>query len=107
MKQTAVEWLAEKYDYAYWMVKRNEISPVLAEQWKKHYLEQAKEMDKQQKEDFFNAGVRYGSGSVMANEWGEDTEEYNFEQYYNETFKSEQNESNNKQIYNEMFEAFI
>jgi hypothetical protein len=49
----------------------------------------AKQMEKEQKEDFFNAGVRYGSGSVMATEWGEDTEEYNFEQYYNETFKSE------------------
>ena len=48
MKQTAVEWLAEKYDYAYWMVKRDEISPVLAEEWKKHYLEQAKEMEKEQ-----------------------------------------------------------
>jgi hypothetical protein len=52
-------------------------------------IEQAKEMEKEQIEDFFNAGVRYGSGSVMSTEWGEDTEEYNFEQYYNETFKSE------------------
>ena len=34
--KTAVEWLAEKYDYAYWMVKRDEISPGLAEEWKKH-----------------------------------------------------------------------
>lgn len=88
--KTAVEWLAEKYDYAYWMVKRDEILPALAEEWKKHYLEQAKEMEKEQVEDFFNAGVRYGSGSVMSTEWGEDTEEYNFEQYYNETFKSEE-----------------
>ena len=45
---TAVEWLAEKYDYVYWMVKRDEISPGLAEEWKKHYLEQAKEMEKEQ-----------------------------------------------------------
>ena len=72
MKQTAVEWLIEQL---------TEIHPKA--------FEQAKEMEKQQKKDFFNAGVRYGSGSVMANEWGEDTEEYNFEQYYNETFKSE------------------
>ena len=48
--KTAVEWLAEKYDYAYWMVKRDEISPGLAEEWKKHYLEQAKEMEKEQHE---------------------------------------------------------
>ena len=68
---------------------------VINQNWKllEDIIEQAKEMDKQQKEDFFNAGLRYGSGSVMATEWGEDTEEYNFEQYYNETFKSEQNES--------------
>jgi len=76
---TAVEWLEEQMktwgDLPRW--QRDDI------------IEQAKEMEKQQKEDFFNAGVRYGSGSVMATEWGEDTEQYNFEQYYNETFKSE------------------
>ena len=87
--KTAVEWLAEKYDYAYWMLKRDEISPVLAEEWKKHYLEQAKEMEKSQIIDAYWDGVRYDSGSVMATERGEDTEEYNFEQHYNETFKSE------------------
>ena len=39
--------------------------------------------------ELFKAGVNYGSGSVMATELGEDTTEPNFEQYYNETFKSE------------------
>ncbi len=78
MKQTAVEWLMQqlptidKYDPYY-----------------QNLFTQAKAMEKEQIEDFFNAGVRYGSGSVMSTEWGEDTEEYNFEQYYNETFKSE------------------
>ena len=76
MKQTAVEWLFEQW-------------PILESQIPERILEQAKEMEKEQIEDFFNAGVRYGSGSVMSTEWGEDTEEYNFEQYYNETFKSE------------------
>jgi hypothetical protein len=80
-KQTAVEWLAEKYDYAYWMVKRNEISPVLAEQWKKHYLEQAKEIEKQQIIDAWDDGA-YGGGQFTTTH---DTSE----QYYNETFKSE------------------
>ena len=73
--KTAVEWLAEKYDYAYWMVKRDEISPALAEEWKKHYFEQAKEMEKQQimkaRQDIFHTGN-------LTNE-----------EYYNETFKSE------------------
>jgi hypothetical protein len=72
---TAVEWLFEQY------VNKSIITI--------EDIEQAKKMEKEQKEDFFNAGVRYGSGSVMATEWGEDTEEYNFEQYYKETFKSE------------------
>lgn len=82
MKQTAVEWLI----YEHFGGIEN-CTPDF-----RFHIEKAKEMEKQQKKDFFNAGVRYGSGSVMANEWGEDTEEYNFEQYYNETFKSEQNE---------------
>ncbi len=74
MKQTAVEWLAEKYDYAYWMVKRDEISPGLAEEWKKHYLEQAKEMEKEQ---IIDACKQCSYSYEEA------------EQYYNETFKSE------------------
>jgi hemoglobin-like flavoprotein len=77
--KTAVEWLVETmYKETY------PFNPKYSK-----IFEQAKEMEKQQIEDFFNAGVRYGSGSVMSTEWGEDTEEYNFEQYYNETFKSE------------------
>ena len=84
MKQTAVEWLGkelESYgDPQFCKIEWEQLDLL---------IQQAKEMEKEQKEDFFNAGVRYGSGSVMATEWGEDTEEYNFEQYYNETFKSE------------------
>ena len=78
MKQTAVEWLSEKYDYAYWMVKRDEISPALAEEWKNHYLEQAKEMEKEQIENAWNDGKYETSGYGDA------------ETYYNETFKSEE-----------------
>jgi hypothetical protein len=88
MKQTAVEWLAEKYDYAYWMVKRNEISPVLAEQWKKHYLEQAKEMEKQQIIGCFIEVSHALLGDNM-----DDKQECKLkeaaERYYHETFKSE------------------
>jgi hypothetical protein len=60
MDQTAVEWLAEKYDYAYWMVKRDEISSGLAEEWKKHYLEQAKEMEAKQRQEDTNHGYSQG-----------------------------------------------
>jgi hypothetical protein len=83
MKQTAVEWLAEKYDYAYWMVKRDEISPALAEEWKKHYLEQAKEMEKQQIIESYCQGCfdMWKDNGIVPRETAED--------YYNETFKSE------------------
>jgi hypothetical protein len=85
MKQTAVEWLAEKYDYAYWMVKRDEISPVLAEEWKKHYLEQAKEMEKDNVCDAWDDGYDKGMRDrieKISNPVG------NAEQYYNETYKT-------------------
>ena len=75
MKQTAVEWLFEQY------VNKSIITL--------EDIEQAKEMEKEQMNELFKAGVNYGAGSIMATEWGEDTTEPNFEQYYNETFKSE------------------
>ena len=48
MKQTAVEWLAEKLEYVNWMRNRDEISSGMADEWRKHYLEQAKAMEKEQ-----------------------------------------------------------
>ena len=75
MKQTAVEWLAEKYDYVTWMLKRDEIYPEVAEKWKQHYFEQAKQMEKEQIKD-----------ACQSNAWREPE---NGEQYYNETFKSQ------------------
>ena len=48
MKQTAVEWLAEKLEYVNWMRNRDEKFPELADKWRKHYLEQALEMEKMQ-----------------------------------------------------------
>ena len=83
MKQTAVEWLAEKYDYAYWMVKRDEISPALAEEWKKHYLEQAKEMEKEQIIEAHGSKLKNSKGDTNYEYW------YHGEDYFNETFKSE------------------
>ena len=47
-KLSAVEWLAERYNYVTWIRNRDEISAGLADEWRKHYLEQAKEMEKQQ-----------------------------------------------------------
>jgi hypothetical protein len=52
-------------------------------------INQAKDIDKEQKEEFFKAGKKYAYGDSIAMDWGEETEELNFEQYYNKNFKSE------------------
>jgi hypothetical protein len=83
MKQTAVEWLAEKYNYVTWMSNRDEISAGMADEWRKHYLEQAKAMDKEQKLECWNVAHQAGrfEGKGIAEEnW------QTFEQYYNETY---------------------
>jgi len=78
MKQTAVEWLVDKL-----MPK-----VLTAEQY--YHIEQAKEMEKQQ------------HGKTWDEAIDEDSRYNTFEQYYNETFKSEKiikkliNEENNK-----------
>lgn len=77
MKQTAVEWLAEKYNYVTWMRNRDEISAGLADEWRKHYLEQAKAMEKEQIIDAHDNG--YIDGANKKNTTAE--------QYYNETYK--------------------
>lgn len=47
-KLTAVEFLAERYNYITWMRNRDEISAATADEWRAQFLEQAKEMEKQQ-----------------------------------------------------------
>jgi hypothetical protein len=54
--KTAVEWLAEKYNYVTWMRNRDEISAGLADEWRKHYLDQAKEMEKEKITKAWKAG---------------------------------------------------
>jgi hypothetical protein len=78
MKQTALQWFIEQIE------NHNGVTRAGFQKC----IDEGLQMEYKQIKDFFNAGVRYGSGSVMANEWGEDTEEYNFEQYYNETFNN-------------------
>ena len=79
MKKTAVEWLAEKLEYVNWMRNRDEISAGMADEWRKHYLEQAKAMEKKQIMDAWLI-----TKPTTFNNW-----KNQFEQYYNETFKSE------------------
>jgi len=47
---TAVEYLAEKYNYITWLRNRDEISAGMADKWRKHYLDQAIQMQKQQRQ---------------------------------------------------------
>lgn len=75
MKQTAVEWLQDKLNN----VKPTQFCSI---ETIKEWVEQAKEMERQQIIDAFESGVYDG---------GENVSQYNMnsEQYYNETFKSE------------------
>lgn len=82
MNQTAVEFIAEKYNYITWLRNRDEISAGTADEWRARFLEQAKEMEKQQitnaHKHGFTEGTCFGA-----------TTTYKFlsaEDYYNETF---------------------
>jgi hypothetical protein len=55
MKKTAVEWLAEKYNYITWMRNRDEMSAGTADECRAKYLEQAKEMEKERMIEFARA----------------------------------------------------
>jgi hypothetical protein len=48
MKQTAVEFLSEKYMYVTWLRNRDEISAEQADNMRAQYLAEAKEMEKEQ-----------------------------------------------------------
>jgi len=81
MKQTAVEFLSEKYMYVTWLRNRDEISASWADNLRAEYLEQAKEMYKEQMIEFANSfydncGMQYGGLEKSA------------EEYYNETFNT-------------------
>jgi hypothetical protein len=66
-KQTAVEWLAEKYNYITWLRNRDEISSSKADEWRTKYLEQAKETHKEEMVMFvLNVIGKYRHGDVLA-----------------------------------------
>ena len=74
MKQTAVEWLYERLER---MISRTELYNID----KKHYLEEAKRIEKEQlfncTSNMLNRGDDIGPETVASI----------FEQYYNETYK--------------------
>jgi hypothetical protein len=78
--KTAVEWLVEQY------VNKSIITL--------EDIEQAKEMEKEQMKDSYKKGFAYRDtwNWELNVDWDEDSTKENeneFEQYYNETFKSE------------------
>ena len=54
---TAVEFLAEKYNYITWMRNRDEISAATADEWRAKYLKEAKEMEVQQVNEAWEDGA--------------------------------------------------
>ena len=45
---TAVEFLAERYNYITWLRNRDEISSGTADEWRTKFVKEAKEMEEQQ-----------------------------------------------------------
>jgi hypothetical protein len=89
MKQTAVEKLENLiYSYCRMTGIGNEMMLINVKSFE-YIIQQAKEMEKEQMQDLFKAGVNYGAGYVIATEQGEENTKPNFYNYYNETFKSE------------------
>lgn len=82
MTQTAVEWLAEKYNYVTWLRNRDEISAEQGDRLRKLYLEEAKEMQKKQLNDAYRQGyfVHFPS-------------DVDFNNYYQETYENNEKTS--------------
>ena len=77
MEQTAVEWFYDQIE--------NEGKCIY------EVIEQAKEMEKEQKKKFFKVGFSQGFASdIISYHKLDNKKEKLFEQYYNETFKSDE-----------------
>ena len=57
--KTAVEFLAERYNYITWMRNRDEISAGTADKWRAKFLKEAKEMEEQQLDKAWQDGLVY------------------------------------------------
>ena len=57
MKQTAADFLSEKYMYVTWLRNRDEISSEQADKMRTQYLAEAKDMERMQIKDAYSAGV--------------------------------------------------
>jgi hypothetical protein len=73
-QQTAVEWLSQKVLHREW--------ELLTQEKKRKILEQAKEMDREQKKHAYDWGETNGADECN----GDGATHENFEQYYQETY---------------------
>lgn len=78
MKQTAVDFLAEKYNYITWLRNRDEISAGTADEWRAKFLKQAKEIEKEQ----ITSVIYYAQRTDFYVNY------YDAEEYYNEKFNT-------------------
>jgi hypothetical protein len=83
MTQTAVEWLAERYNTVTWLRNRDEVSEGMADEMRKDYLEQAKQMEKEQ--IMKTARQCHFEGVRQSAKNSEEYLQYG-EEYYNETY---------------------
>jgi len=82
MKQTAVEWLNKQIEYISIQVFDGFLTFVEFMEEREKLFKQAKEMEKEQIIYAYHEGCQWGYGQ----------QPYNCEQYYNETFKNNQND---------------
>ena len=80
MKQTAVEFLAERYNYITWMRNRDEISAATADEWRAKFLKESKEMERNQHGNTWDAAIQAyeDRGHVQVRAWC-DFDEYEIE----------------------------
>jgi hypothetical protein len=84
MKQTAVEFLSEKYMYVTWLRNRDEISAEQADKMRAQYLAEAKEMEKEQMCDTWVDSRTFDKGD---NYFGK---QKSFDEYYNVIFNTKE-----------------
>jgi Zn/Cd-binding protein ZinT len=85
-KQTATDWLAEKYNYITWMRNRDEMSAETADKLRAQYLEKANQMHKEQIKAAYNKGYQDGEIDSLDAKDGDVQFFEDAEQYYNETY---------------------
>jgi hypothetical protein len=86
MKQTAVDFLAENYNYITWLRNRDEISAGTADEWRAKFFKEAKEMENRQIVDAYDQGIEDGYHHP---EVGYTNKFESSDDYFNKTFKKE------------------